>query len=186
MVLTSEPARVAMAEWLVFPGVGAFEDGMEGLRRHGLVEAFHRFAEKERPFLGICLGMQMLLETSEEFGEHQGLGVIPGRVVAIAPTGTNGRPHKIPHIGWTAIEAGASGLSWENTILRRISPGTPFYFVHSYTAEPDRSENRLADSFYHGRRLSAVIRKGHLYGTQFHPEKSGASGLKLLQNFLEL
>lgn len=184
MELTGDPAAVAGADRLILPGVGAFRDGMDGLHRRGLAEAISAFIARERPFLGICLGMQMMLDRSEEFGLYEGLGLIPGSAVRIEATGAEGRPHKIPHIGWS--ELARSGRPWEGTLLEGISEGECAYFVHSYTAVPDGEEYRLADTFYDGRRLSAVIARGHVYGTQFHPEKSGAYGLKMLNTFLGL
>ncbi len=186
MILTSLPAEVAEAERLILPGVGAFRDGMEGLRIRNLTDAIHTFVEKERPFLGICLGMQMMLDLSEEFGEHEGLGLIPGRVVLIPNTGKDGTPHKIPHIGWNIIKRPENDREWEGTILQDIPEETAVYFVHSFSAVPENEEHRLADTFYNGRRISAVITKGYLYGCQFHPEKSGDKGLFIIKNFLEV
>ena len=185
MVFTADPAKVAAAERLVLPGVGAFKDGMAGLAERGLVDAVREYAHKERPFLGICLGMQMMLSASEEFGEHEGLGLIPGRVRAIASQGPDGTPHKIPHISWSPLlPAGDAG--WGGTLLDGVAPGSTAYFVHSFTPVPDAEEHRLADTSYNGVRLSAVIARGHMYGTQFHPEKSGGLGLRMLNTFLNL
>jgi imidazole glycerol-phosphate synthase subunit HisH len=136
--------------------------------------------------LGICLGMQMLLETNEEFGLHEGLGLIPGRVLAIPNTGIDGQPHKIPHIGWTGLQKIRGDEPWNNTILDGIPEGTTTYFVHSFTAFPTSNEHRLADADYNGQQISAVIRSGNLYGCQFHPEKSGSWGLKIVENFINL
>lgn len=185
VVLTADAAAIAAAEYLVLPGVGAFADGMTGLHERGLVEPIKEFALRERPFLGICLGMQMMLEESEEFGANQGLGLIPGKVLAIPPAGIDGTSHKIPHIGWNELEVPDS-ISWDRTILADIAPATCFYFVHSFTAVPARHEHRLADCHYNGRLISAAIRRGHLYGCQFHPEKSGTDGLKVVRTFLEM
>ena len=103
VVLTDSPQAIVQADYLVLPGVGAFANGMDGLHTRGLIEPIQNFASKGRPFLGICLGMQMMLETSEEFGNHQGLGLIPGKVAAISNTSIDGNPHKIPHIGWNTL-----------------------------------------------------------------------------------
>lgn len=177
VTLTEDPDEVRRAERLVLPGVGAFADGMEGLRRRGLVEPLREFIATGRPFLGICVGMQVLLAESEEFGHHAGLGVIPGKVELIprAP----GR--KVPHIGWNRIHA---ATSWAGTPLEPLEPGTMVYFVHSYTAVPTHEADRLADADYAGHRISAAVRKDNVVGVQFHPEKSGAAGLVVLARYL--
>jgi imidazole glycerol-phosphate synthase subunit HisH len=180
------PDQIRLADRLVLPGVGAFADGMAELQARGLVAAIQEYAHRDRPFLGICLGMQMMFEVSEEFQNTAGLSLIPGKIVAIPPTTADGVPHKIPHIGWNKLLIPATGAQWERTILHGIRPGVAVYFVHSYTCVPDRAEDRLADSDYHGRIISAAVRCENLSGCQFHPEKSGAVGLKLLENFLEL
>lgn len=184
--LTGDADRIARAERLVVPGVGAFGDCMGELRRRGLVEPLRGFVASGRPMLGICVGMQMLMEVGEEFGEHEGLGVVPGRVRAIPGTRADGQPHKIPHIGWSELLMPPSTNSWDGTILEGVEPGSTCYFVHSFTAEPLDERNRLADCDYHGRRISAALRAGNVFGTQFHPEKSGETGLRILRNFLAL
>jgi glutamine amidotransferase len=128
----------------------------------------------------------MLLEIGEEFGEHPGLGVVPGRVRAIPATGTDGRSHKIPHIGWNELRKANVATQWDGTILDGISERSTVYFVHSFTAEPVDPRYRLADCDYDGRCVSAALRAGNVYGTQFHPEKSGETGLKILRNFLQV
>lgn len=186
VLLASDPNLITKAERLILPGVGAFADGMAGLRERGLIEPIRTFAGSGHPFLGICLGMQMMLETSEEFGGHEGLGLIAGKVVAIPLTNVDGRPHKIPHIGWDELVLPFQEISWAGTILADIEPGTTAYFVHSFTAVPSNLELRLADCNYNGRLISAVIRSEMLYGCQFHPEKSGETGLNILRRFIEL
>jgi glutamine amidotransferase len=176
-------ADVAAAERLVLPGVGAFADGMAGLRERGLDEAVRRYAASGKPLLGICLGMQMLLTRSEEFGSNEGLGLIAGNVVAIPATTIAGLPHKIPHIGWTALEPAAES-DWQSSIFANTAPGSAAYLVHSFTAVPTDSRHRLADCHYNGRLISAAIRAGNVYGCQFHPEKSGTVGLQILDGFL--
>jgi glutamine amidotransferase len=158
---------------------------MAGLESRGLVDAVKQYTYSERPFLGICLGMQMMLSVSEEFGAHKGLSLIPGSVKAIDPTDLNGNLQKIPHIGWSQL-CSSGARDWGGTLLNDISVDSSVYFVHSFTAIPTNDNHRLADSFYGGRRLSAVIAKNNLYGTQFHPEKSGKNGLRILKTFLEL
>lgn len=179
VVISGDPDQIRSADRLVLPGVSAFPDGMDGLRKHNLVEALLEQVGAGRPFLGICLGMQLLLSASEEFGHHAGLAIIPGTVVLIprAP----GR--KIPHIGWNRITP--VGVGWAGTPLEPLEPGAMTYFVHSYTAVPECDEHRLADTNYAGHRISAAIRKDNVVGTQFHPEKSGAAGLAIIRRFVE-
>lgn len=183
VILTDSPAMIKKAEHLVLPGVGAFADGMAGLRERNLINAIRSYAQENRPFMGICLGMQMMLEIGEEFGTHEGLGLINGKVSLIPDTGVDGTAHKIPHIGWNSLAASAN---WDETILHGIAPGEAVYFVHSYTAVPLSADNRLADCVYNGQIISAVIRSGNLYGCQFHPEKSGQIGLKIIDNFQKI
>jgi glutamine amidotransferase len=184
VLLTDDPKKIIGADYLVLPGVGAFADGMAGLIERGLVEPIKAFAAKERPLLGICLGMQLMLDESEEFGANEGLGLIPGKVVAIPAVGSDGVPHKIPHIGWNEITP-PEPTSWQNSILEETPIGTPFYFVHSFTAFPEQ-QYRLADCNYNGVLISAAIRNRNVYGCQFHPEKSGEAGLKIVTRFLGL
>jgi imidazole glycerol-phosphate synthase subunit HisH len=179
------PAAVAAAERLVLPGVGAFADGMRGLAERGLDHAVREYAASGRPLLGICLGMQMLLSRSVEFGTHTGLDIIPGDVVPIPPTTAAGTPHKIPNIGWMAIEP-APGAEWSGSVLGHVQPGSSVYLVHSFTAVPREPAHRLADCHYNGRLISAAVRRGSVYGCQFHPEKSGSVGLGILAEFVSL
>lgn len=183
VVVTDDGGRIAGADYLILPGVGAFADGMAGLRERGLIDSIKECVAKERPFLGICLGMQMMLEQSEEFGASAGLGLIPGKVVAIPSVGTDGRTHKIPHIGWSEISAPES-INWDGTILKDTVPGSSFYFVHSFTAAPLLHEHRLADCHYNGQLIAAALRSNNMYGCQFHPEKSGRDGLQIIRNFM--
>ncbi|HIJ94490.1 MAG TPA: imidazole glycerol phosphate synthase subunit HisH [Desulfuromonadales bacterium] len=185
VVLTDDPAKIIGADYLVLPGVGAFADGMSGLTKRGLVEPIKAFAVKERPFLGICLGMQLMLDESEEFGANEGLGLIPGKVVAVPSVGINGASHKIPHIGWNEIRT-PNDVSWKETILETIPDKSSLYFVHSFTAMPLLHEHRLANCYYNEQLIAATIRKDNLYGCQFHPEKSGQIGLAILRRFLML
>jgi glutamine amidotransferase len=171
---------------LVLPGVGAFGNCQSGLQARGLWEPVDEFMRSGKPFLGICVGMQMMLDSSDEFGNHQGFGLIPGRVGAIPAIGTDGRPHKIPHIGWNRLAPPDSEDLWRGTILDGIEPGASVYFVHSFTPKPNNAGHRLADTDYDGVPISAVIRRENAYGCQFHCEKSGPVGLKIIENFLKL
>ncbi len=188
VILTDSPKDAMNAEILVLPGVGAFADGMAGLGSRGLIEAIQGYCAAGKPFLGICLGMQMMFDESDEFGVYKGLGLIPGRVTGIEKTTSEGDPHKIPHVGWNELRlpAGKDISWWDDTILDGISDDDEVYFVHSFTAKPKDPTHRLADSFYGGRLLSAAVRKGNIYGCQFHPEKSGDIGIKIINNFLRI
>jgi len=179
--------EVGAAERLILPGVGAFANGMDGLRERGLVEPLRDYARSGRPFLAICLGMQMLMDVSEEFGTHEGLGLIPGRVRAIDPTTAEGQPHKIPHIGWNELRPSNGDETWDKSVLRDVEKGSYTYFVHSYAVEPADDSYRVADCYYDGRRISAVVRSGdNIFGCQFHPEKSGETGLRVMKRFTEM
>jgi glutamine amidotransferase len=186
-VLAGTAAAVAEADRVVLPGVGAFGPAMETLHANGLADAVREVAQtRQRPFLGICLGMQMMLDSSTEFGCHAGLGLVPGQVTRISDTGADGTPHRIPHIGWAPLEPAEGGGSWENSILRNTAPGDSVYFVHSFVARPTAPQDCIAVADYDGLPLAATIGKANIWGCQFHPEKSGAVGLRILESFLDV
>lgn len=182
--VTSDPATIRSASRVVLPGVGAFANGMTALHAHGLDSVVKDVAAAGTPLLGICLGMQMLLDESAEFGSTAGLGLIPGRVVQIPTTTTNGEPHKIPHVGWNELVLPSLQQRWQGDFLDKIEPGEAVYFVHSFMAEPALASHRLADCLYGGIPVSAAVQSGNVVGCQFHPEKSGEVGLRFLKNFL--
>lgn len=182
---TSAAHVIDRAERLLLPGVGAFEDGMQGLRERGLIEPIRRYALSGRPLLGICLGMQMLASCSEEFGEHGGLDLIPGRVVPVPAHDVDGQRLKIPHIGWAELLPPQAG-SWKDTLFERVAPGTAVYLVHSYYMTPESAAHTLADCEYGGHRITAAVQSGRVVGCQFHPEKSGPAGIEILRAFLRL
>jgi glutamine amidotransferase len=183
---TDDVRRIAVAERVVLPGVGAFASCMGELKRRGLVDPLLTFMSSGRPFLGICVGLQMLMESGEEFGDHAGLGLIEGSVKALEATTAAGRPHKIPHIGWNGLLPSPGGAAWPGSILSKIAPGDTCYFVHSFAVDPVDRSVWLADCDYDGRRFCAAIRRDNIFGTQFHPEKSGKTGLAILSAFLDL
>ena len=183
-LLVSSPADIDAARWLILPGVGAFADGMAGLHELGLIEPLRRYAASQRPFLGICLGMQMMMDWSLEFGRHEGLGLISGGVIPVPSSDTSGRAHKVPLIGWSSLEIPSHGTGWDGTLLRNTPPGAAAYFVHSFMAVPDNEADRLADTDYGGVNICAAISRGFVAGCQFHPEKSGDVGLGILKAFL--
>lgn len=181
--LASTAEDIERAERLLLPGVGAFEEGMQGLRERGLIEPIRRYAQSGRPLLGICLGMQMLASCSEEFGEHAGLDLIPGRVLSVPAQDVNGQPQKIPHIGWADLLP-AQPAGWQGTLLGAVPAGTSVYLVHSYHLVPESAAHRLADCEYGGHRITAAVQSGRVMGSQFHPEKSGPAGIEILRAFL--
>jgi glutamine amidotransferase len=168
----------------VLPGVGAFESGMAGLRERSLVAAIRVHALAGKPLLGICLGMQMLATVSEEFGEHEGLDLIPGRVVPIPATTLEGVPQKTPHVGWSALHK-APGAEWVKTPLEDIHAGASVYLVHSFAVRTIDPIHTIAFCQIGGHPVCAAIRSGAMIGCQFHPEKSGSVGLAILKKFIE-
>lgn len=186
VVVTSDPERVFSAARVILPGVGAFSVGREELGRRALDAAVREVAHRGAPLLGICLGMQLLLDESDEFGTTNGLGLIPGRIVPVPAVDTNGEPHRIPHIGWNALIQSPHCVSWQGSILTDITHGDTVYFVHSYMACPANPFHRIADCLYGGTPIAAVISRDNVIGCQFHPEKSGEIGLRVLRQFLLL
>lgn len=177
---------VDLPDRLVLPGVGAFADGMKELRARGFDALVKRYADTGRPLLGICVGAQMLFDVGEEFGDHPGLGLIPGRVQPVPGRDSAGERHCIPHIGWGSLEIAAARASWDGSILSRMPAGERVYFVHSFAPTPTHDEHRLADTFYGGVRICAAVARDQIYGCQFHPERSGGHGLAVLAAFLAL
>lgn len=180
--LSSDAKAIMAAERLVLPGVGAFGDGIKGLRDRGLVEPLKEYARTGRPLIGLCLGMQLLLTSGDEFGRHEGLDLIPGRVTLLAPTGDDGKPLKMPHIGWSELVPGPAG--WNGSPFQDLPPRPQVYFVHSFAPRPDDAAHALAYCSYGSERFCAAVRRDNLSGCQFHPEKSGPNGLAILARFL--
>ena len=174
--ITSDPADVERASKVVLPGVGAFADTMAGLREHGLIEPLREAALDERPFLGICIGLQVLFSVGYERGKHQGLDVIPGEVVQFNAT----EQYKVPHIGWNPIIPRK-----EVSLLDGLPEQPHMYFVHSFHVVPEEPGVIATETDY-GRLFTSMIARGNLFATQFHPEKSQKLGLQILTNFVEL
>jgi glutamine amidotransferase len=184
VTVSPDPDAILRAPRVVLPGVGAFANAIAELQRTGLVKAVQELATRGTPLLGICLGMQMLLDQSEEFGITQGLGLIAGRVVPVPAHAANGSAQKIPHIGWSPLVVSAGRADWRGTVMRDIEPGESVYFVHSFMADPIDPAHRVADCLYGGVSISATIQRDNIVGCQFHPEKSGEVGLRVLRSFL--
>ena len=177
VIVTKDAAVLRSADQIILPGVGAFGDAAEKLRKTGLDAVLKELSAAGKPLMGICLGMQMLFEKSYEYGEHEGLGLIPGKVVPIADVIPAGL--KIPHIGWNGLH-----FKQDCPIFRRVNEGDCVYFVHSFYAA-DCDDSAVATAEY-GAELTAAVAKGNVYGCQFHPEKSGKVGLAILKAFTEL
>ncbi|MCW5221409.1 imidazole glycerol phosphate synthase subunit HisH [Verminephrobacter aporrectodeae] len=185
-VVECATAVPALPERLVLPGVGAFMGGMAEMRQRGFDDLVRRFGATGRPFLGICAGVQMLFDVGEEFGEHPGLGLIPGRVKPVAEATPAGGSHRIPHIGWSALGRSAARPTWAHSPLAQMPEGESVYFVHSFAPVPANEAHRLADTFYDGVRICAAVGRDNIWGCQFHPERSGEHGLGVLRSFLAL
>jgi glutamine amidotransferase len=183
VVLTNNPEKILLAKRVVLPGVGAFSNAMRALESLELVSVIRDVAKRDIPLLCICLGMQLLLDESEEFGNTRGLGIIPGRVVPVPSNTIWGANQKTPHIGWSKLRVADSRSDWDNSLLTDLGPEDSVYFVHSFMAVPKQSDHRIADCVYGGHRLPAVIGRDQITGCQFHPEKSGEAGLKILRRF---
>jgi glutamine amidotransferase len=175
-VISRDAKEIMRADRLVLPGVGAFPECMKNLTQLDLVEPILEFIESGRPFFGICLGLQLLFDESEEFGGHDGLGVIPGKVKEF----DRNMGLKIPHMGWNQVY-----YTKEVPIFRGIEEGSFFYFVHSFYVDPDDPADTAAETEY-GIKFASAAARDNIYATQFHPEKSQELGLRLLRNFANL
>lgn len=176
-VITSDTAEILNADRLILPGVGAFGDASKKLAESGLGATVKEAVKKGTPLMGICLGMQLLFEKSFEYGEHEGLGLLKGKVIGMENTIPENL--KIPHIGWNSLK-----FTSTSPIFKYINEGDCVYFVHSfYAVDCEDSLNATTD---YGKELTAAVQKGNIYGCQFHPEKSGSVGLKILKAFSEV
>ncbi len=184
-VIARDPATISNASHVVLPGVGAFKDCMMNLEKYGLIDSVYKAIESGKPFLGICLGLQLLFDESEEFGTHKGLGVIKGKVVKfpddmLQPSTVNCQPTtalKIPHMGWNNID-----IKHSPPVLEGIQDNSFFYFVHSYYVVPEDEKVKATTTTY-GIEFTSSIWKDNIFASQFHPEKSQSLGLKILNNF---
>ena len=185
VLVSNDPDVIYKSARVVLPGVGAFADGMQGLRCLGLDEAVVRFASSGRPLLGICLGMQLLAHSSNEFGAHLGLNLIDGEVVRIPEESLDSTRMKVPFIGWSALTR-FSDNEPQGHFLHEIGDNDFFYFVHSYHFVTRDAADTLAIYRYGHRDITAVVKHENIVGVQFHPEKSARAGILLLSNFLSL
>lgn len=186
VVLTEDPEVVRRADKLVLPGVGAFGSGMDGLRRHHLPAAIREAVQRGVPFLGVCVGMQLMFSEGHEMGVHQGLDLLAGKVVRFPEKLSIGNRQspivnlKIPHMGWNQLEPTRA-----DPLLAGVRPGDYAYFVHSYYCVPEEDTAVLAHTDY-GLPFASIVAQDNLYGLQFHPEKSQSVGLRIIQNFVEM
>ncbi len=177
-VITSDKNTILNADKVILPGVGAFSDALNTFKKYEFDKVLNELLKKNTPILGICVGMQLLFEHDYEYGSHEGLGVVKGNVVKFDEE-KDGKKYKIPHMGWNQIKVVKENKLLEGVNLKDV------YFVHSYYAK-DNTEDVIATSNYAGVEFIAAVKRGNLYATQFHPEKSGEVGLKILKNFGEL
>lgn len=179
VVITSDRETIMNADKAILPGVGAFGDAMNKLRERGLEEVIHDFVDTGKPFLGICLGLQLIFEKSEESPEATGLGLLKGTITKI-PTEVNGVSQKVPQIGWNNIV-----VNPDSKLLAGLGENPYVYFVHSYYLKAENSDEVAATTEY-GVKIDCAVEKGNVMATQFHPEKSSEVGLKILTNFVNL
>jgi len=180
--ITSDPALVGRANAVILPGVGAFGDAMRTLRHLGLSDALREVAASGRPLLGVCLGLQLLMERSCEFGEHEGLGIIPGDVVRFQEPRCGDRALKVPQVGWNRVWRPTED-AWDDTVLADTPDGAHQYFVHSYYARPIEERFVVARSRYGSTEFCSAARVGNVLACQFHPERSGREGIRIYRRF---
>tara|TARA_B100001750_G_scaffold178367_1_gene146687 strand:+ start:449 stop:1093 length:645 start_codon:yes stop_codon:yes gene_type:complete len=179
-VITSESNQILDAKISILPGVGAFGEAMSQLSKSKLDDCIYRFVVSGRPFIGICLGLQLLFETSEEFGDHKGLGLIRGTVKKFQFSKIESTKYPVPQVGWNQIQK--ITCSWDGTFMCNNKNGDFMYFVHSYYVNPEDKDVILSTTTYGNREYCSAIQYNNIFATQFHPEKSGEIGMKIYQN----
>jgi len=178
--ITASPEALLRADAVILPGVGAFGDAMATLRRLDLVAVLQDVAASGKPLLGICLGIQLLMTESHEFGVHKGLGLIEGDVTRLAPGELDGVRFKVPHVGWNSLHPAGDG--WEDTLLTGVPAGADMYFVHSYVVRPRDASLVVSTTRYGQETFCSSIASGNIFACQYHPERSAAMGLRLYAN----
>lgn len=180
-IITSDPKDLEDADGLILPGVGAFADAIKNLNSFGLTESIKKHIQKNKPFMGVCLGMQLLFETSEEFGSHKGLEIFKGSVERFDNKTESQKKLRVPHIGWDKIE-----IKKKNPLFEGFKDGDFMYFVHSYFCIPKDRDIIATTTNYDGFEFVSSVSKNNVFAVQFHPEKSGKTGPRLYQNFAKL
>ena len=181
--ITRDKNKIINSSYVILPGVGAFGNAMKQIEKYNLHNTILEYAKSNKPLLGICLGMQILLTVSYEFGVHKGLGLIEGKVIKIS--NEKNKEIKIPHMGWNEIYPNNNKKEWKNKILKNSSIGKSFYFVHSFVCITKDYDSTIAVCNYSDISIPAVVATGNVFGCQFHPEKSADNGLAVLKNFCE-
>ena len=182
--VTHDKNKIINSSYVILPGVGAFGNAMKQIEKYNLHNTILEYAKSNKPLLGICLGMQILLTASYEFGVHKGLGLIEGKVIKIS--NEKNKEIKIPHMGWNEIYPNNNKKEWKNKILKNSSIGKSFYFVHSFVCITKDYDSTIAVCNYSDISIPAVVATGNVFGCQFHPEKSANNGLDVLKNFFEI
>ena len=180
--ISSDKTKILNAAGVILPGVGAYGAAMENLKRLGLVDVIKDYIATGSPFMGICLGMQLLFSESEEFGLHQGLDIIPGKVLRFPRQNKKGELIRVPQIGWNEISPNDQKV-WEKSYLKNIKSDEYMYFVHSYYCLPENKKDILSYTDYEGFKYCSSVLRGNIFASQFHPEKSGKEGIKIYQEF---
>jgi len=181
-LISSEKEDIQQADALILPGVGAFSDAMDNLHKLDLVNPIRDAVAAGKPFLGICLGLQLLFTESEEFGNHKGLNFIEGTVKKF-PDYLNSKKMKIPQIGWNTIYRKDTTQTWEKTALENINNEEFMYFVHSFYVQPVQNQDIICYTNYSGHEFCSAVKKNNIFATQFHPEKSSKEGIKIYENW---
>ena len=184
--ITSDSRAIVKSDKLILPGVGAFGSGITSLEKMCLLDPLLEFLKKGNPILGICLGMQLLFTESKEHGDYQGINIIPGTVDLISNKKKNSEIRKVPHVGWGKLKKTSNSSEWKNTCLENIKENDYVYFTHSYMPIIENYKYILALTDYEECLIPAAVKKDNVTGLQFHPEKSGKTGLKILEDFSKL
>ena len=187
--VVSTPEKIAGAERIILPGVGAFKNGMRGLSERGLVGPLQEYVRSGRPLLGICLGMQLLMSESEEFGRYDGLNMVKGKVVRLDPALPGKERFKVPHVGWSRVIRRESSCAempdgWTEGVLKSLPNGFFANFAHSFVVVPEDGSACIAQTKYGGATFCSCLQQNNLYGCQFHPERSGIEGLEIYRDFV--
>ena len=186
-LVVSSTDVIGSADGLILPGVGAFGDAIETLKKLSLFDKIKSFVASGKPLMGICLGMQLLMSESFEFGHHKGLDVVKGSVIRFEkPADNGGNILKVPHVGWNKIDVVLNGRLWEGTMLTGIANGDFMYFSHSYHVVPDSEVVIVSTTKYGDKQFCSSLQYGNVFGCQYHPERSGRQGLKIYENFAQL